>query len=74
MFIAAASLSYLGPFSGPYRDELLATWIQNVKELDIKVSSDYSLTKTFGLPIEIRNWRVAGLGDDKFSIESAIIV
>ena len=30
-FLSAASISYLGPFSGNFRDELLSLWIDKCK-------------------------------------------
>jgi dynein heavy chain len=74
VFIAAASLSYLGPFSGQYRKELETTWISQCSSQDVMISQDYSLIKTLGEPIEIRDWHLAGLPSDQVSTESGIIV
>ena len=32
VFVAAASLSYLGPFNGQFRSELVAKWMQHAAE------------------------------------------
>ena len=74
VFIAAASLSYLGPFLATYRNDLSAIWMEACQTEGIKVAGDYSLVNTLGDQIEIRNWGLAGLPTDDVSIESGIIV
>ena len=64
IFIAASSLSYFGPFTGSYRKTMEAEWIRICKENDLPVSEDYSMIKTLGDPVEIRNWGMFGLPSD----------
>ena len=48
VFLAAASLSYLGPFTGKYRDELLKQWVRECRKREIKIVQNYSLVNTLG--------------------------
>ena len=48
VMLAAASLSYLGPFTGKYRDELIKQWIKQCKKRGIKIVPNYSLVNTLG--------------------------
>lgn len=56
-FLAAASISYLGPFSGAYRDRMQAEWQKYVTE-DARLSctSSFQLTDFLSDPIELRDW------------------
>ena len=40
----------------------------------IKCSSDFSLMGTLGDPVKIRQWQIAGLPKDQFSVDNGIIV
>ena len=55
-FLSAASISYLGPFSGPFRDNLLSLWIAKCKQFEIPHTQDFSLQKLMGNPVQIREW------------------
>ena len=48
MFLAAAEMSYLGPFSGTYREELIEMWKQYCAEQSLSISNNYSLVQTLG--------------------------
>lgn len=73
VFIAAATLSYLGPFNGQFREELVDTWKRYALDHDLEFSIDYSLKDTLGDPVQIRNWNLAGLPSDEVSIDNAIL-
>jgi len=48
VFLAAASLSYMGPFTGTYRDELVKDWQAECEKRKLEVSPTYSLVSTLG--------------------------
>ncbi len=64
VFLAAACISYLGPFTGPYREALLRGWAARCREAGIPTSADgggggggsFSLPATLVSPVEIREW------------------
>lgn len=72
VFISVSQMSYLGPFTGQYREILLSKWTKKCIESGIDLSDDYSLVNTLGDPIEIRKWRICGLPNDSVSIDNAI--
>lgn len=41
VFLAASTISYLGAFTGPYRDEIIKEWKIRLKELEIPLSDNY---------------------------------
>ena len=74
VFLGAAVISYLGPFSGEYRDELKSLWCERVKDREIPgTGDDWDVVKSLGDPVVIRDWRIGGLPSDDFSAESGII-
>lgn len=56
IFVASAFISYLGPFTGAYRDKLLHAWTMRCTELGIPVSQPFSLAATLSSPMDIREW------------------
>ena len=56
VFLAAAFISYLGPFTGAYRDKLLQTWTGRCNDLGIPVSQPFSLATILSNPMDIREW------------------
>ena len=73
--LAAAFLSYAGPFNSTYRQYLLKTvWLTQIKTLDIPFSSNFTFDTFVGKPTDIREWNIQGLPSDEFSAENGIIV
>ena len=73
VFLAAATLSYLGPFTGRYRERLIRQWIRSCRTRGIKIVQDYSLVGTLGDQIKIRDWNLNGLPSDPVSVDNAIL-
>jgi len=73
--VAAAFLSYAGPFPSEYRDELVqSTWLPQVKSLEIPSSADFDFTTFLADPSDVRDWNIQGLPADSFSTENGVIV
>jgi len=73
VFVATASVSYFGPFSGGYRDQLVAQWLQICSEHGVPASERYSLVKTLSDPVTIRSWNLCGLPSDSVSVDNGIL-
>ena len=74
VLISSAIISYLGPFSQIYRDQIIKKWLLLCQQYNIAYSANFSLQQTFGNAVEIRNWIMNSLPNDIFSIDSAIIM
>eukprot|EP00744_Colponema_vietnamica_P002637 GILI01004106.1.p1 GENE.GILI01004106.1~~GILI01004106.1.p1 ORF type:complete len:1989 (+),score=654.53 GILI01004106.1:157-5967(+) len=74
VFLSAACISYYGPFTGDYRDMLVSQWVQKCIALDVPVSDRFSLEKTMGDPVQIRDWNIQGLPTDSVSVNNGILV
>lgn len=68
VFIAAASISYNGPFTGSYRKSLLDYWKSVINSKELPLSDDCSVSKTLGDPLIVRDWIIDGLPSDMVSI------
>ena len=73
VFLSAAFISYLGPFTGSYRETMISAWFGAVTTKQIPASETFSLVSTMGDPLTIRNWQNRGLPTDSISVENAII-
>ena len=73
VFMATCELSYLGPFTGTYRENLLKQWLQYGHTEGVDISEKYSLVQTLGDQVEIREWTMSGLPSDSVSIDNAIM-
>jgi len=73
-FLSCASISYYGPFTGNYRDALVARWLERADELGVPCSKTYSLIRNMGNPVTIREWQNYSLPTDEVSTNSAILV
>ncbi|DBA83803.1 TPA: hypothetical protein ACH3X1_006326, partial [Trebouxia sp. C0004] len=74
VFLAAACISYVGPFTGIYRDRLVQGWRGRCQDLGVPVSDPFSLQAILATPMSIREWTLQGLPTDAVSVESAILV
>ncbi|ORX42989.1 hypothetical protein BCR36DRAFT_361700 [Piromyces finnis] len=73
ILIASGVTAYLGVFTKMYRTECIQDWIEKCRER-IPCSENFNLSKVLGDPIHIREWNIAGLPSDDFSIDNGIIV
>lgn len=73
VFLSAATISYLGPFTGAYREPILHGWKEKFTELGIPFSENYSLAETLQTPLTIREWIIEGLSNDALSIDNGVI-
>ncbi|KAL3130871.1 hypothetical protein ABBQ38_000200 [Trebouxia sp. C0009 RCD-2024] len=74
VFLAAACISYVGPLTGTYRDDLVSGWAQRCQELHVPVSTPFTLQATLATPMSIREWSLQGLPSDSVSMDNAILV
>uniref|UniRef100_A0A8C4HR50 Dynein, axonemal, heavy chain 6 n=2 Tax=Dicentrarchus labrax TaxID=13489 RepID=A0A8C4HR50_DICLA len=74
VFIAAACVAYYGAFTSHYRQLLIDQWIIRCQELNIPISSSFSLINILGDPFVIRQWNTEGLPRDTVSTENGILV
>ncbi|KAJ1537343.1 Dynein heavy chain 2, axonemal, partial [Nowakowskiella sp. JEL0078] len=73
--LAAAFLSYAGPFNSSYRNNLVQNiWLVQMKALEIPYTTDFSFENFLGKPTDIREWNIQGLPSDAFSSENGIVV
>ncbi|XP_046574741.1 LOW QUALITY PROTEIN: dynein axonemal heavy chain 2-like [Haliotis rubra] len=73
--IAAAFLSYMGPFLSNYRDEMVQLrWMQEVRKLGVPCAPDFSFCDFMAKPTQVRDWNIQGLPSDAFSTENGVIV
>uniref|UniRef100_A0A2K5XKM5 Dynein axonemal heavy chain 2 n=1 Tax=Mandrillus leucophaeus TaxID=9568 RepID=A0A2K5XKM5_MANLE len=73
--LAAAFLSYMGPFLTNYRDEIVnQIWIRKIWELQVPCSPSFAIDNFLSNPTKVRDWNIQGLPSDAFSTENGIIV
>uniref|UniRef100_F7E952 Dynein axonemal heavy chain 2 n=1 Tax=Callithrix jacchus TaxID=9483 RepID=F7E952_CALJA len=73
--LAAAFLSYMGPFLTNYRDEIVnQIWIRKIWELQVPCSPSFAIENFLSNPTKVRDWNIQGLPSDAFSTENGIIV
>ncbi|KAM3857822.1 dynein axonemal heavy chain 2 [Diretmus argenteus] len=72
--LAAAFLSYMGPFLSSYRDELVAIWMKEMQALAVPYSPGFSFAEFLSKPTAVRDWNIQGLPSDTFSTENGVIV
>lgn len=72
--IAAGMIAYAGPFTSQYRQELESSWVNNLKELEIKYTMDITMKKFLEIPVVTQSWNINGLPKDDTSTENGIII
>ena len=73
-FLSCGCISYYGAFTGMYRDRLIDQWLSRTRDLKIPASGTFSLAKTLGDPVLIREWQNQGLPTDAVSVNNGILV
>ncbi|KAL3678222.1 hypothetical protein R1sor_021178 [Riccia sorocarpa] len=72
--LASGYIAYLGPVTLNYRERLLRDWSAACREKLIPCSQEFVLAKLLSSPVTIRDWVIAGLPNDGFSIDNAIVM
>ncbi|XP_075968107.1 dynein axonemal heavy chain 2 [Anarhichas minor] len=72
--LAASFLSYMGPFLSNYRDELLAIWMEELRDLAIPCTPGFSFAVFLSTPTVVRDWNIQGLPSNAFSTDNGVIV
>jgi len=73
VFLSCAAISYSGPFEMKYREILMNNWKELCKSAGISYSPDYSIINTLGNQMEMKQWNLQGLPQDRISMENAIL-
>ena len=73
IILAAGYISYVGPFTAKYRNNLLQKWMKYAESKKIPYSADFTIDRILGDPVQIREWNIQGLPADALSIENGII-
>jgi len=72
--VAAAFLSYAGPFDSKYRTHLVGSWLHEVNALALPFSDGFDFANFLANPTDVRDWNIKGLPKDDFSTENGVIV
>jgi len=54
--LAAAFMSYMGPFVSEYRVDALKQWTKKVKELEVPLTRDFEFSDFLSDAAEVREW------------------
>jgi dynein heavy chain len=71
--VAAAFLSYAGPFETSYRTVLMKSWSDAVSAQKLPVTENFNFTKFLAKSTDVRDWNIQGLPKDDFSTENGVI-
>jgi len=74
VLLSSGVVAYLGAFTVDFRHECVKNWILLCNKEKIPCSANFSLNATLGEPVAIREWQIAGLPVDSFSVDNGIIV
>ncbi|RHY32696.1 hypothetical protein DYB32_002341, partial [Aphanomyces invadans] len=71
--VAAAFLSYAGPFDSLFRSSLLDTWSNRVQQQALPTSPGFQFTDFLADPTDVRHWNAHGLPRDNLSTENGVV-
>ncbi|RHY56820.1 hypothetical protein DYB38_001612 [Aphanomyces astaci] len=74
IMLSSGVIAYLGAFTSTFREKAVNHWSLELKHKGITCSDKYSLTTTLGDLVKIREWTIAKLPNDSFSIDNAIMM
>ncbi|KAG6966781.1 hypothetical protein JG688_00006600 [Phytophthora aleatoria] len=71
--VAAAFISYAGPFDTFYRGSLVDTWMNRVTQQALPLSPKFTFIDFLADPTDVRSWNAHGLPRDPLSTENGVI-
>lgn len=72
--VSAGTISYLGPFTADFRQNLVKSWQDGLVSYSIPHSPGCNLESTLSDPVKIRSWQLCSLPSDSLSTQNAIIM
>merc|ERR1719457_201885 len=73
VLLSSGTVAYLGPFTVDFRHSCVTRWHEGLRNMEIPCSDTFQLSNVLGDPVQIRDWQIAGLPVDTFSIDNGII-
>lgn len=74
VMLSSGLICYMGAFINEYRQEAVKEWLEHCTKNRIPTSQHYSIQNVLGDPVLIRDWNIAKLPADEFSIDNGIIL
>lgn len=74
LIISSGFMTYCGPLTEIYRQNLVGLWTSAVKDLKITLSDKFNFIDVVGDRLKLRSWYNKGLPADDTSSENAILV
>ena len=72
--LSAGMVAYSGAFTGTYRVALELRWRKVLEDQKVNLTKGVTMRATLGDPVQMQQWKVAGLPSDAVSIENGIII
>lgn len=72
--LAAAFLTYVGPFDHRYRMKLMMEWSENLEDLSIPFRTELDMVNYLSKPTEQLTWTEYGLPNDTLAVQNAILL
>lgn len=72
--LAAAFMSYCGPFPSSYRNNLNELWLEKIIEERVSYTKGFKFTEFLAGKAQARKWQTDGLPTDDFSTENGVFV
>jgi dynein heavy chain len=73
VFLSAAAISYYGPFTGVYRNDIVASWLEACRNSGIPCGDSFDLKDVMGNPVTTRSWNLQGLPADSVSVNNGVM-
>eukprot|EP00771_Trimastix_marina_P003253 gnl/Trimastix_PCT/4478.p1 GENE.gnl/Trimastix_PCT/4478~~gnl/Trimastix_PCT/4478.p1 ORF type:complete len:2540 (-),score=952.78 gnl/Trimastix_PCT/4478:132-6824(-) len=74
VLVAAGGVTYLGPFTSAFRNDLMREWRDHLLQLNLPHSHNCNIRSTLEDPVQTRQWTLDDLPSDTLSIENALIL
>ncbi|KYN43305.1 Dynein heavy chain 10, axonemal, partial [Trachymyrmex septentrionalis] len=71
--LGASFLTYSGPFSYEFRNEMYSEWERSVRDKELPLSTPFKLETQLSDDVEITNWNSEGLPPDELSVQNGIL-
>lgn len=74
VIVSAATISYLGPFTADFRNQLVDSWQKDLVNFGIPHTAGCNLESTLSDPVKVRSWQLCSLPSDSLSTQNALIM